>query len=521
MFLFVPSLLLGCTGSGGAEYTLQLTPLVASPQTPFEDLERIDLVLTPADGEPLRVPLDGATSGTTPEVTGLPPLVNTRITVEGYRDGEIVMRGRTEPLTASSGVVEATVFIASTEATAWLGALDVGLYHPMLAPLGEGRFWLGGGATNNRSNEPGKGQDLAYTLSLAPPGADLSFVAATSLPAYLDSDAVPTTERTGATCTRLTVTGEDAGKLLITGGAASDPLQFDGQASSASSLYDPATDTWEDLAAMQGMQEPRVGHIALENVLGNVVIWGGLGATNRENQTNLPNTVEVYERATGKFTGGEVLADIGQLDALIADLGTEGTLICGGAAIDGSAWSSSDACSRVTLDGSAADAFESLPRGLAGAASATLPDGRVLVTGGATATDALVDESIDAVASAWLYNPTTEQWGSLAQTMNIPRVGHRMVALADGRVLIIGGAQTYNVTMPAEDPVSCLEIYDPTDGTFTSVDGCEATDDSGGLLAPTQLVQAAYDPDYGVLIVGGIGADGSAQDGVSLFVPSP
>jgi len=447
--------------------------------------------------------------------------VDTTIAVEGYRDGEIVLRGLTEPLTASSGVVEATVFIAATEATAWLGALDTGLYRPMLAPLGGGRFWLGGGSTNNRTGAPGKGQDLAYTLSLAPPGEDLSFVAATSLPTYLDSDDEPTTERTGATCTPLTVSGDDEGKLLITGGASEDPLRFNGQASSASSLYDPATDTWEDLSTAQGMQEPRVGHIAIENILGNVVIWGGLGATDRDNGVNLPNAVEVYERATGKFTGGEVLDDLGQLDSIMADLGTDGTLICGGAWIDGNVWSSSEVCSRIALDGSSADTFESLPRGLAGASAANLPDGRVLVTGGATATDALVEDSVDALASAWLYNPTTQQWGSLAETMNIPRVGHRLVALSDGRVLIVGGARTYNLSAPADDPVSCLEVYNPADGTFALLNGCDETDESGGLLAPMQLVQTAYDPDYGVLIVGGIGADGSAQDSVSLFVPSP
>jgi hypothetical protein len=103
--------------------------------------------------------------------------------------------------------------------------------------------------------------------------------------------------------------------------------------------------------------------------------------------------------------------------------------------------------------------------------------------------------------------------------MNMARAGHKMVLLADGRVLIVGGAESYNDTGGAANPVSCLELYDPTDGTFGIVDGCTTSDDSGGLPGRAYRPQVAYDPDYGALIVGGLGADGSAQSAVSLFVP--
>ncbi len=521
MLLIASSWLTGCTGGGGADYTLHLTPVVASPQSPLEGLDRIDLVLTPAEGDPVRVPMDAPTSGGTPEVTGLPELLDTRIAVEGYRDGDLVLRGLTEPLTASTGDVEATVFVAATETTAWLGALTEGVHLPLLAPLGGGRFWLAGGAGNSRTGEPSKGQDVAYVLTLAPPDEGLSFQSIGTLPPYEDADGASATARMGATCTVLTAAGDDQGKVLVTGGASSDPLRFGGEATKAASLYDPATDTWEDLPTAQALATPRVRHLALENLLGGVVIWGGFGASDNEG-TELPNLIEFYDRVSGRFSESFDGSGLGQIDAIAADLGADGTLLCGGANIDGTGWDSADTCLRVRLDGSGVDEFERLPSGLAGAAAVTLADGRVLVTGGATTTGGGTNTStdVDAVASAWLYNPTTEQWGSLAASMRIARVGHRMVLLADGRVLIVGGAESYNLVDPAANAVSCLEIYDPTSGTFTSVDDCDASDDAGGLVGRSQQAQVTYDPDYGVLIVGGLSADGSAQNGVSLFVPA-
>lgn len=519
MLLIASSWLTGCTGAGGADYTLHLTPVVASPQSPLEGLDRIDLVLTPAEGDPVRVPLDAPTSGGTPEVTGLPELVDTRIAVEGYRDGDLVLRGLTEPLTASSGEVEATVFVASTETTAWLGPLTEGLYLPLLAPLGGGRFWLAGGAGNGRSNEPSKEQDAAYVLTLAPPDDGLAFQAIGTLPAYDDADGVSTTARMGATATVLTAAGDSQGMVLVTGGASANPMSYDGQATQAASLYDPETDTWEHLPTAQGLGTPRVRHLAIENLLGGVVVWGGFGESSGTS-ISLPSTVEFYDRVSGRFTESFDGGGLGQLDAMAADLGADGTLLCGGSDINGATWTSSDTCIRVQLDGSGVTEFQRLPSGLTGAAAVTLADGRVLVTGGAsTAGGADTDADVDALASAWLYNPTTEQWGSLAASMRVARVGHRMVLLADGRVLVVGGAQTYNLVMPAADAVSCLEIYDPTGGTFTSVDDCDASDDAGGLVGRAQQPQVAYDPDYGVLIVGGLSAEGSAQNGVSLFVP--
>ncbi|MFN7142368.1 MAG: hypothetical protein ACK4YP_01215 [Myxococcota bacterium] len=518
MLLAVMGVLVGCTG-GAADYTLHLTPVAASSQSPFEGLDRIDLVLTPAVGDALRVTLGSPTSGATPEITGLPPLEDTRIAVEGYEGDTLAMRGMTEPLTASDGVVDAQVFVAATESTAWLGALPEGLQLPLLVALGNGRFWVGGGVTNNRAGEPRKENDAVQILSLAPPDENLAFTAAGTLPGYTDADGNQQTARMGATVTPLTVSGTDAGKVLVTGGAPLHPLLYDGQTTKAAGLYDPATDTWEELPAADALNDYRTLHLAIENLLGNVVIWGGLGRyDSADRAVELPNTIEYYDRAARAFTSLGT-ADLGYLGSFAADLGNDGTLICGGADIS-SGWTSTSTCVRVALDGSGVETFAALPAGLAGAAMLTLEDGRVLLTGGATTTAPMnTDADVEARSSAWLYNPETEQWGSLSAQMGVARAGHRMVRLADGRVLIVGGAESYNAVATPADPVSCLEIYDPVDGSFTSVDGCDASDDAGGLPGRAYEPAVAYDPDYGVLVVGGSGADGSAVTGVSLFVP--
>jgi hypothetical protein len=520
MLLIVSGLMTGCTGSSGANYTLHLNPVVASLQTPFEGLDRIDLVLTPADGTPLRVPMDAPTSGSTPEVTGLPALEGTRISVEGFQGGELILRGMTEPLTASSGDVEADVFVASTEKTAWLGALTSGLYRPMLVALGEGRFWLAGGLTNDLNDAPVRGQKAMYTLTLAPPDEGLAFTTLGDLPEYETNDGEMETARMGAGYTLLTASGADQGKILVTGGAPKDPLGDQGEASSEASLYDPSNDTWEDIPAMSSLTKARVQHLVSENLLGNVVVWGGYGPQNGRDGVFLNNTLEYYDRAEREFTDKGVRT-IGPLDAFMADLGESGTLLCGGADVTDASWSSSDACVRVKLDGTVETA-EDLPEGLAGAAVVKLADGSLLATGGAAvpaSSPVSTISDVSASSSAWLYNPTDQTWGGLSARMSVGRAGHEMVLLADGRVLIVGGAKSYNSNYAATDSVTCLEIYNPVDGSFEAVDECEDGDDAGGLYGGAYVPRVAYDPDYGVLIVGGVGADGSASNGVSLFVP--
>lgn len=512
-------LLAGCTGSsGGADFTLNLTPVISVAQDPFEGVDQLDLVIVPVVGESTRLTLGAPTSGSTPSIEGLPSLQDARILVEGYEGGTLVMRGRTEPLTATEGTIEAEVFVASTEATAWLGALPEALHHPMVAPLGDGHFWIAGGVSNNRSGAPKSGTDAMRELSLAPPGEGLAIVETGTLPAYTDADGVSQTERMGGTATLLTVAGTDAGKILVTGGSITHPFLYDGQVTDAAGLYDPTTGEWEDLGEAAALRQARSLHVALENVLGNVVIWGGLGVVDRDGVL-LPGALEFYDRAARRTSELDTTT-LGHLAVAITDLGAGGTALCGGALLGGTGWSSSPTCVRVPIDGAGGEDFSALPVGLAGGAMVTLDDGRILLTGGATTSTAVeADTYVAARSSAWLYNPSTGQWGALSASMAMARAGHRMALLDDGRVAIFGGAESFNPFFPPTNPVSCVELYDPPTGTFSSIDGCTAGDDAGGLPGRAYEPQIAYDPDYGVLVVGGLDGAGSASAGLSLFVP--
>jgi len=88
-----------------------------------------------------------------------------------------------------------------------------------------------------------------------------------------------------------------------------------------------------------------------------------------------------------------------------------------------------------------------------------LPDGTVLVTGG---TSGPGDQPLLAVYPAELWNPTTEQWTTLA-SMHVPRQYHSTaVLLPDGRVLSAGGGG-YNPNGPTPVPSP-----DKTDAEFFS-----------------------------------------------------
>jgi len=119
--------------------------------------------------------------------------------------------------------------------------------------------------------------------------------------------------------------------------------------------------------------------------------------------------------------------------------------------------------------------FGDIPRDVA---SAVLPDGRLLVTGGSSADG-------QPVAQIGVYDPNSGTWavGQLSE----PRAGHTATVLADGRVLIVGGRTTTGVT-------ASTEIYDPTSGASTT---------AGVLPVPRADHAAARLADGRVLIVGG------------------
>jgi hypothetical protein len=89
--------------------------------------------------------------------------------------------------------------------------------------------------------------------------------------------------------------------------------------------------------------------------------------------------------------------------------------------------------------------------------SALIGDGRVLVTGGRTATIAL--------ASAELYSAITEGFG-VTTPMNTSRWSHTATSLPNGKVLVAGGFTGF-VAGNAQVVTNTAEIYDPSNASWT------------------------------------------------------
>ena len=525
--------LLACTGTpdpegGGpdgpiSDYQLILEPIVANNQDPFDDLDEAFLVLDPEIGDEVRVPLDGVESGATAQATDLPALENATISFEGVRDGAVVAWGRTVALDAASGEDSTRIFVAETETAAWLAPLPEALWSGVMAPLGEGRFLLAGGMGNNRTGEPEKLQDVVYTLTLAPPDDTVEFEVIGALPTYRDGSEEDHTGRMGATLTALQAAGDDQGLLLLAGGSSEHPYAGSATTVTASvMLYDPGSDAWEALDDNKDFTRERTQHLAIENVQGNVVFWGGWGWVAQSNSITWNNSFEVYDRASRSVSRiDDELTDLGPYSAAAADLASDGTLVCGGAIVTATTFVNANACYTVSIDGSSAQRDVNLPTALAGHAMITLDDGRVLLTGGAAdSTTREIFDVLPAQANAFLLSPSTGQWVTI-QSMRMARAGHRMSMLPDGRVLVSGGAESFAVVTGPDDPVSCLEIFDPATSTFSTVDDCDTTDDGGGLPSRAFEPMVAADPVWGVVIAGGRDAEGSAQDVAALFVPAP
>ena len=123
-----------------------------------------------------------------------------------------------------------------------------------------------------------------------------------------------------------------------------------------------------------------------------------------------------------------------------------------------------------------------------GHAATRLNNGRVLVTGGSGARAGQED---GALASAELYDPITGRWAATG-AMTDARTGHQAVLLADGRVLVAGGALLTGGGRA--DPLAFCELYDPATGEWTP---------TGRLREARAGHQATLLPDHRVLVTGG------------------
>ncbi|MBN9685841.1 MULTISPECIES: Kelch repeat-containing protein [unclassified Corallococcus] len=119
------------------------------------------------------------------------------------------------------------------------------------------------------------------------------------------------------------------------------------------------------------------------------------------------------------------------------------------------------------------------------ATATLLPNGRVLVAGGAIEIPPLI-RNFTAVETAEIYNPTSGTW-SATGSMATPRFSHTATLLPNGKVLVAGGDGG------DDTPLVTAELYDPASGTWSA---------TGSMTAPRLGHTATLLPDGKVLVVG-------------------
>ena len=222
--------------------------------------------------------------------------------------------------------------------------------------------------------------------------------------------------------------------------------------------YNPATNQWNWLAA-DGLTRNAHQVTLLSN--GLVMISGGLLIHKRGTfsayktiATDKIETTSVqhFDMVTGKTTEARPLphARKEHTSLLLAD---GRVLIIGGLVnetVDGPNIDSLNSTEIYdhTSDSWSLGAVMTQGRGLHTAT--TLPDGKILVTGG-------LNTARQPLNSAELYDPITDSWAPVG-SMSQARDGHTATLLSDGRVLVVGG----NGTSTGLSPVSYTHLTLPT-----------------------------------------------------------
>lgn len=274
------------------------------------------------------------------------------------------------------------------------------------------------------------------------------------------------------------------GSVLLVGG-----WNASGRAVASAEIFDPARNTFRPAASLRG---PRAGHLATPLRDGRFLVTGGV-----DDRGQALASAEIYDPATRHFhaTGSMQIGREGHVAVLLSD---GRVLVCGGHAGRGAAL-------RIHAEAEIFDPDRgqfhptgnlSVPRHKHDAV--LLPDGRVLVTGGASRGD-------ESIFSTELFQPAPRSFKP-GSAMHHRRFKHfrTSVLLIDGTVPVLGGAAVAERYLPSEDRferIAAPELWrSPSFSTAApSADGsillAGGYDDAIRATAATWLIRALSTPD--------------------------
>jgi hypothetical protein len=284
--------------------------------------------------------------------------------------------------------------------------------------------------------------------------------------------------RQDATATRL---GD--GRVLIAGGQRFGSVDVGDVYFETVEIFDPGAAAFAIAPAKMATKRSQHAALALDG--GRVLVAGGLGGMESA------STAEIFDPKTGAWKMTPPLSHQHWGATLTALPGGRALLVGGDPGAPGGAAELFDPALGAWKD----VASMTTPRRYHTAT--LLANGRVLVTGGQRP-----DDPSSLAASAEIFNPATNVWTTVAP-LSIARTTHTATLLADGLVLIVGGATTAGI-------VGAVERYNPAQDTWTKLPD---------LATPRALHSATRLDNGAVLIAGGLDASSSTVRSSELFDP--
>ena len=259
------------------------------------------------------------------------------------------------------------------------------------------------------------------------------------------------------------------GKVLVVGGAG---------ASNVVDLFDPKTDAFTTTGALTTARGYTRSVLMAD---GRVMVTSSDAATS-----------EIYDPDSATFTQVPMLS--AHVYGFVVRL-RDGRVMAG-------AGDASNTTAEI-FDGTTWKAAAPLNQGRSMLTAHTLPDGRVIVVGGASISAGAVDVPLDTIE---LYDPKTDKWTVAPYKLSKGRCWHASALVRDGTVIVMGG---YTIDKSCS-PDNSVDQVDPVAGTVKPF---------GTLPRPNTEWTAVTLSDGSVLGVGG-GACGASTANPSLdFLP--